>query len=83
MGSSLQEIVRSEEKYTDLLERSGELQSLSLDDDTQMELTVLHQAIERIKSNLQELEVIKKGHEGDNKVREMFMSLSENPMISY
>ena len=47
------------------------------------ELKVLQQSIEKITSNLQEVELIKEWHKGDVKVREMFTSFSENPMIGY
>ena len=74
VGLSLQEIMKSKEKL-DLLKRSGELQSSSLDGDVQKELAMLQQTIENIKNNLEEVEVIKKRHGGDIKAREMFTSL--------
>ena len=65
---SLQEIVMSKEKYSDLLERFKELQSfISLDGDVHVELDALQGTIENIKSNLQEVEVIKQ-YGDDSKV---------------
>ena len=65
---SLQEIVMSKEKYPGLLERFKELQSfISLDGDVHMELDALQGTIESIKSNLQEVEVIKQ-YGDDSKV---------------
>ena len=65
---SLQEIVRTKEKYSDLLERFNKLQSfISLDGDVHMELDALQETIENIKSNLQDVEVTKQ-YGGDSKV---------------
>ena len=65
---SLQDMVKSKEKYSDLLERYKELHSfISLDGDVYMELDALQETIENIKSNLQEVEVIKQ-YGDDSKV---------------
>ena len=54
------EIVKSNEKYSDMLEIYEKQQTTSFDSDVEIELENLKLTVENIKSNLEEIQVIKK-----------------------